>query len=85
MQENKDIFVKIRPKIDEGSDFKIWILIKSPFLQTSISLYKLEKNRIIPPGNMGKRFLVLVNSSIAGKRESNIVVDEFWISSCMCV
>ena len=35
LQENKDIFVKIEPKFDEGSYFKNWIF-KRPFNQITL-------------------------------------------------
>ena len=44
LQENKDIFVKIEPNFDEGSDFKIWIFKRS-FIK---SPYKIKLKDLVP-------------------------------------
>ena len=44
LQENKDIFVKIEPKFDEGSDFKFWIFKRS-FIK---SPYKIKSKDLVP-------------------------------------
>ena len=44
LQENKDIFVKIEPKFDEGSNFKFWIFKRS-FIK---SPYKIKPKDLVP-------------------------------------
>ena len=42
LQENKDIFIKIKPKINEASDFKFWV-------------FKMSFNQITLLENEGKK------------------------------